>query len=193
MEFSVGSLNPSAWAVMPRSIGNVVPARAAHPRGHLFILLNASRNLSASLENLNAWASICCARVTGWACCMWVNPGITVSPFSSAMRTRAIIRLFAASAAWSAASRRYMRKSVATWSFLLLAVCSLPPAGPIASVNANSMQVCTSSLERSNAKVPASTSLRMSLRPFSMESASSAGMTPQAFSILTWARDPMTS
>ena len=65
MEFSVGSLNPNASDVMNLSMGYVVPARAAAPRGHLFILLNASKNLSASLENLNTYASMCCASVTG--------------------------------------------------------------------------------------------------------------------------------
>ena len=147
MEFSVGSLNASASAVMRLSMGYVVPASAAAPRGHLSILLNASRNLSASRENLKAWASMCWARVTGWACCMWVNPGITASPLSSATLTRAIMSPLTASAALRASSLRYILKSVATWSFLLLPVCSLPPAGPIAWVRLNSMQVWTSSRE----------------------------------------------
>ena len=142
---------------------------------------------------MKAWASMCWARVTGWACCMWVKPGMTASPLSSATLTRAIISPLAASAALRASSLRYILKSVATWSFLLLPVCSFPPAGPMAWVRLNSMQVCTSSREWSNSKVPSSTSARMSFSPAMILSASSAGMTPHFFSILTWARDPMTS
>ena len=111
------------------------------------ILLKASRNLSASLENLKACASMCCARETGCACCMWVNPGITASPLSSATFTRLDIRASTASAASRAASLMYILKSTATWSFLLLPVWSLPPAGPILDVRVNSTLVWMSSSE----------------------------------------------
>ena len=56
IEFSVGSRNPRRSDVIFLSMGYVVPARAADPRGHLFILSKASRNLSASLPKRNAWA-----------------------------------------------------------------------------------------------------------------------------------------
>ena len=56
MEFSVGPENPRASAVIFLSMGYVVPARAAEPRGHLFILLKASMKRSASRASLNACA-----------------------------------------------------------------------------------------------------------------------------------------
>ena len=165
MEFSVGSLNPSAFAVMKRSIGYVVPARAADPRGHLFILSNASRNLSASRDNLKTYASMWCDSVTGCACCIWVKPGMIVSVLSSAIFSRLVTNPSMDLTASSALSLRYILKSTATWSFLLLPVCSLPPAGPILSVSENSMLVWMSSSLKSSWNVPSSISLRMALRP----------------------------
>ncbi len=171
----------------------MVPARAAEPSGQRFSLSKASMNLSASRSSLKTCAIMCWASVTGWACCMCVNPGMTVLPFSSATFMRLDIRSPMPSTVSRTASLRYILKSVATWSLRLLPVWSFPPAGPMASVSLNSTLVWMSSSSGSRGNLSSSISESMALRPSIMASASSAGMTLHAFSILTWASDPITS
>ena len=54
IELNVGPLNPSDLAVISLSMGYVVPARAAEPRGQRLSLSKASRKRCASRESLNA-------------------------------------------------------------------------------------------------------------------------------------------
>jgi hypothetical protein len=124
---------------------------------------------------------------------MWVNPGITVPPCSSAILIAAVTRPFMPSTTSRTMSLRYILKSVATWSLRLLPVCSLPPAGPIISVRRNSTLVCMSSRPGSRTNLPFSRSSQILFRPPMTASASSAGIIPQALSILAWAREPMTA
>ena len=57
-EFAVGLSNSRALAVWSRSIGKEVPANAAEPNGHSFILFLASLNLERSLANISTYAII---------------------------------------------------------------------------------------------------------------------------------------
>ena len=193
IEFWVGALNPSASAVIFLSIGYVVPANAAEPRGHRFILLNASRKRDASRPNLNAYASMCCATVTGCACCMCVNPGMMVFPLSLAIVISESTSVSMDDTTSRTASLRYILKSTATWSFLLLPVCSFPPTGPIRSVSLNSTLVWMSSKDSSSLNSPDSISATMVFSPSMILSASSEGMILHSFSILTCASEPITS
>ena len=52
-EFAIGRSNPSAAAVISRSIGNDVPASAAAPSGLSFIRVRASRNRPRSRSSIS--------------------------------------------------------------------------------------------------------------------------------------------
>ena len=52
-EFAIGRSNPSAFAVISRSIGKLVPASAAAPSGLSFIRARASRNRPRSRSSIS--------------------------------------------------------------------------------------------------------------------------------------------
>ena len=79
-----GRSKPKAAAVMSRSMGYGVPARAAAPNGLSFIRSRQSLIRARSLANISAYASIWCPNVTGCADCKWVKPGMIVSMLFSA-------------------------------------------------------------------------------------------------------------
>ena len=61
--------------------------------------------------------------------------------------------------AWVLSSEQNSRRVSATWSFLLRAVCSFAPVGPIFFVNADSMFICTSSSSLLHSNRPSSISI----------------------------------
>ena len=83
--------------------------------------------------------------------------------------------------------------SVATWSLRDRAVCSRPAAAPIFSCRRRSMFMWMSSSSGRHGKLPDSISPRISRRPDTMASASSAVMIPWRPSIRAWAIDPAMS
>ena len=56
------------------------PASAPEPYGEALMRLSQSISRCTSRISGQAWAMSWCASSTGWACCMWVRPGITVRP-----------------------------------------------------------------------------------------------------------------
>ena len=72
----------------------------------------------------------------------------------------------------------HMRKSVATWSFLLRPVCNLPATEPMISVNLRSTAVCISSSLSSNINFLSANSKRIFSKPFRIVLASEFESTP---------------
>src|SRR3989337_1651903 len=107
---------------------------------------------------------------------MCVYPGITTPKTSSARARIASLTLAISRTISSIESRRYRRRSSATWSFLLLPVCSFPPIFPSRRVRNCSTAMWTSSWERSNEIFPASISSRMAARAAAILLASPCGM-----------------
>ncbi|MBX3360576.1 MAG: hypothetical protein KF705_03920 [Phycisphaeraceae bacterium] len=66
-ELRVGAENPSRVASSFRSTGNVVPARAAEPRGERAAIPRADSSRSISRASISTYASAQCPMVTGWA------------------------------------------------------------------------------------------------------------------------------
>ena len=82
---------------------------------------------------------------------------------------------------------------MATWSFLLRAVWSLPATGPISSVKRASKFMWMSSFSTVNVSSPASSWSWSFLSPVMIWSASAAGRILVSFNIVTWAKEPSKS
>ena len=134
-----------------------------------------------------------CPNVTGWAVCKCVNPGIGSAACSAARCASARIVSPICADSPSIASRTHRRKSVATWSFRLRAVCSRLPASPMRSVSRASMFMWMSSSATSKAKRPVSISCAITSRPAPIAASSSADSSPIFASIAAWAREPRMS
>ena len=91
------------------------------------------------------------------------------------------------------ASRTQSRKSVATWSLRLRAVCSRSPASPMRSDSRASMFMWMSSRATSKLKVPASISPAIRCRPARIACSSAASMMPVRASMAACASDPLMS
>ncbi len=116
-------------------------------------------------------------------------PGAGRSPLASAWAISAVCSsasLDTTSRAWS---RRYSRRSVATWSLRLRPARSLPPSEPSRSSSPRSSAVCTSSSATVGRKLPSSTASSRSSRAASIESASASVSRPARCSIRACARD----
>src|SRR5690606_608759 len=132
-------------------------------------------------------------KVTGWAVCRWVKPGITVSASASARPNKPCCKRVISPRMVSISSRSHRRMSVATWSLRLRPVCSFLPVMPMRSVRRASMFMCTSSRSTRQSNWPASISAWMSLSPAMIASRSSAFSTPACSSMVAWAIEPMMS
>src|SRR6185312_8819112 len=128
-------------------------------------------------------------KVTGWATCRCVKPGMRVSAWRSARSRRPTRTARAAARISSIAARSQRRMSVATWSLRERAVCRRLPASPTRSVSLASMLRWTSSRSMDQGKRPASTSPRIWARPRSIAWRSAAGITLQRSSMRAWASD----
>lgn len=73
--------------------------------------------------------------------CKWVYPGMRMSFSSSARSTITRIRSLRPFSTAPTSPRSHRRISVATWSFRERPVWSLPPSGPMSSVNRRSFAV----------------------------------------------------
>ena len=87
----------------------------------------------------------------------------------------------------------YKWRSVATWSFLLRPVWSLPATGPISSVSNASIFIWMSSLSIENGSPSLVNRSRNFLSPAIILSASSADKICVSFNIFTWANEPSMS
>ena len=125
----------------------------------------------------------------GCAICRWVYPGIIASKlsraccesvfwFSSISVTRPFIF-----------SIRNNLISVTTWSFLDLAVWSLPAIGPIISVSLLSIFIWISSSFFLNSNFPSLISFCTFFNPLTINWHSSFLITPDFASVITWAID----
>ena len=124
------------------------------------------RSRSASRDRDWTWASTWWAKSTGWACWRWVRPGMATSGWASARPTSASWRSAIRPPMIRAWSRRYIRKSVATWSLRDRPARSLPPrSGPSRSSRPRSRAVCTSSSAMVPTKAPSATSASSWSRP----------------------------
>ncbi len=122
------------------------PASAPEPYGETAVRSSHCRSRSASRDSGWTWARTWWANSTGWACWRWVRPGIATSGWASARPISASWRSAIRPPMIRAWSRRYMRKSVATWSFRDRPARSLPPrSGPRSSNRPRSRAVWTSS------------------------------------------------
>ncbi len=88
----------------------------------------------------------------------------------------------------SAASRTYSLRSVATWSFLLLAVCSFLPTSPMRETSAFSTNEWISSAP-DILSLPPSISSRMESKPSLIVLASASGIIPVAPSMVQCATE----
>src|SRR5579859_8195497 len=105
-------------------------------------------------------------------------PGAGISPAATAWSISAVcssVILLAMSRTWS---RRYSRRSVATWSFRLRPARSLPPSAPSRSSSPRSSAVCTSSSATVGRKVPSSTAWSRSSSAASIASSSASLSSP---------------
>src|ERR1700736_5609968 len=112
---------------------------------------------------------------------------------SSARTSSALCRSAIASVRSRQAPLAYRRRSVATWSFRLRPVCSLPPAGPASSMSRRSTAVWMSSSPAWKANVPRLISSEMCSSPATIASCSAAGSTPMACSMAACATEPAMS
>src|SRR5690606_21860684 len=110
-----------------------------------------------------------------------------LSACSSARPTSARCSASSPASAWSIASRTHRRKSVATWSLRLRAVCRRPAAGPISSARRLSVVMWMSSSAQSSGTPSRSYSAATRSSPASIARASSAETIPQAPSMATCA------
>ena len=106
------------------------PGRPA-PSGETAARRSQSRSRSTSRASACTCLASSCPNDTGWACCRCVKPGRRrVDDARSAWSSSAFCELGDQPAgerrAWS---RRYSRRSVATWSLRLRPARSLPPSG----------------------------------------------------------------
>ena len=152
----------------------------------------ASFILPASLLNISAYARRWWAKVTGCARCKWVYPGIIAVLYSSALSFITIRSAFISADISPHLFLKYRRRSSATWSLRLRAVCSFLPASPMRAVSCSSMNICTSSAF-SIKSAPLSISLRMPFSPSVIFSASSTEIIPHAASIAACAFEPAIS
>ena len=111
MEFAVTLEKPSSRATATGSKPSVLPARAPEPYGLASMRLSQSARRSTSRISGHTWAMSWCASSTGWACCMWVRPGMTVRPAFSACSIRALTRSSRSPAITREWRRNHMRIS----------------------------------------------------------------------------------
>ena len=189
IEFGAAEAKPSSAANCCGSIGSEDPASAPAPSGLTAALVSQSRSLLTSLVNACTWASSWCANSTGCACCRWVMPGAGRLPHASACAMSAVCSSASRDTTSRAWSRRYRRRSVATWSLRLRPARSLPPSEPSRSSSPRSSAVCTSSSAMVGRKVPSSTASSRSSSAASIDSASSSVSSPARCSILACARE----
>ena len=189
IEFGAAAAKPSSAANCCGSIGSEEPASAPAPSGLTAARLSQSRSLLTSRVNACTWASSWWANSTGCACCRWVMPGAGRSPHASACAISAVCSSASRDTTSRAWSRRYRRRSVATWSLRLRPARSLPPSEPSRSSSPRSSAVCTSSSAMVGRKVPSSTASSRSSSAASIESASSSVSSPARCSIRACARE----
>ena len=87
----------------------------------------------------------------------------------------------------------YMRRSVATWSLRLRAVCSFPATSPATSKRRRSMAMWMSSSPSSKTNSPLSSSRLISRSPASIAFCSSRVMSPMVRSMRACACEPWMS
>src|SRR5215469_8845394 len=158
MEFGAGPSNPSSAATASGSIGSDEPASAPEPSGEIAARLSQSRSRATSRANACTCASNWCASRTGCACCVCVSPGAGVGGSAArwcwAWSMSAVCSSISRATTCLAWSRRYRRRSVATWSLRDRPARSLPPREPMRSSSPRSSAVCTSSSATVGRKAP---------------------------------------
>ena len=115
------------------------------------------------------------------------------SRLASAWRMRAFSRSTSIPTITGISSFTNRRKSRATWSFRLRAVCSRLPVAPMRSVSSTSMFMWMSSLSLVNSTLPSSISARRIFKVSTILSASSLAMMPCSPSMVAWAMEPVMS
>ena len=153
-----------------------------------------SRRRSTSRSSGHTCAMSWCASSTGWACCMWVRPGITVRPALRDWSMSAMHR----SSSWLAMTRdwrrSHMRISAAIWSLRERPARSLPPSSsPAISSRPRSSAVASSSSSSTGANAPVSTRYCSSLSATSMRCSSSEVSSPARARARACAREPAMS
>src|SRR6266545_1978171 len=145
IEFCAAAENPSSRATSAGSSGNEEPASAPDPSGQMAARRSQSRSRSRSRSNAWTCASSWWPNTIGWAGCRWVKPGAGVPTWRAACSTSASTSSTRRAATPRTRSRRYSRRSVATWSLRDRPARSLPPSAPTRSSRPRSRAVCTSS------------------------------------------------
>lgn len=193
IELGAAASKPSSAAVACGSSGSEDPASAPEPSGEIAARLSQSR--SRSMSRVSGWtcASSWCENSTGWACWRWVMPGAATPRLCSACAISAVSSSTSRDTTWRAWSRRYRRRSVATWSLRLRPARSLPPSAPRRSSRPRSSAVCTSSSATVGRNSPDLHASSRSSRAPSMRSSSSAVSSPARLSTRACAREPSRS
>ena len=184
---------PSSLAVILRSMGKVVPARAALPSGIWLIRRRASTRRSVSRYNISNHAITWWPKLTGCAVCKWVKPGMIVSVCCSAKSSKPLCKRTNRAMILSVSSRSHRRISVATWSLRLRPVCSFLPTAPTISVRRDSTFICTSSSAIDQLNSPASISRSTCCRPSIIVATSSALKISHSLSMVACAIEPWIS
>ena len=158
--------------------------------------MRLSQSISRCTSRISgqAWAMSWCASSTGWACCMWVRPGITVRPAFSLCSIRALTRSSRSPAITREWRRNHMRIRQAIWSLRERPALSLPPSSsPAMSIRPRSRAVASSSSSSMGAKEPSSTWRWSVSSASSMRCSSSAVRSPARPRARAWAREPAMS
>ena len=131
---------------------------------------------------------------TGWACCIWVRPGITVSPACSAWPISAWTTSMICPAMKRAWRRSHMRISAAIWSLRDRPARSLPPSSsPAMSSRPRSSAVASSSSSSMGVNDPSSTERCSWSSAASIRLSSSLVSSPARPRARAWAREPAMS
>ena len=158
--------------------------------------MRLSQSISRCTSRISgqAWAMSWCASSTGWACCMWVRPGITVRPAFSLCSIRALTRSSRSPAITREWRRSHIRIRQAIWSLRERPALSLPPSSSPAMLSRpRSSAVASSSSSSIGAKTPESTRRCSSSSADSMRLSSSSVSRPARPSARAWAREPAIS
>ena len=89
IEFSTESVNPRArryGAIHAEGVAGERARTVGRDGGSLVPVTKARHSRNSG----QTWASRWCATRTGWACCMWVRPGMTASPARLAWPTEGL-------------------------------------------------------------------------------------------------------